>query len=166
MSWPANRRLAIALVASLALNLFLGGMMTASWLFREEPPPGFPRPGLFDRQAALSAIGEEHRPAIEAIWAKNGPELRRRVRALREARDAIRRQLTADSFDPAALAEAHALLEERGRAAHAAMQANIAEVAAALPDEERQRYFEATRRRPFKGPKGGFFGPPPEPPPE
>ena len=38
MTTPLARRLAIALVASLAVNLFLGGMATSRWLFHA--PPG------------------------------------------------------------------------------------------------------------------------------
>lgn len=161
MTMRLSRRLAVVLAASLALNLFLGGMLTAHWLFRG-PPPHERGGRFFDRQAALEAIDAEHRAGVQAILARNEPELRARMRAVREARREVRRQLMGDPIDHEALAQAHAELAARGQEAHARMQANVAEIAAALPAAERRRFFEASfKRRRHERP--GPFGPPPAP---
>ncbi len=163
MTMRLSRRLAVVLAVSLALNLFLGGMITAHWLLRG-PPPHERGGRFFDRHAALQAIGEEHRALVESIWARNEPELRERMHAVRAARREVRRQLMSDPLDREALALAHESLAARAQEAHARMRANIAEIATALPAEARRRYFEASFRRRRHG-GDGPFGPPPEGPP-
>jgi uncharacterized membrane protein len=157
MTTPLRRRLGLALLVSLGLNLFLGGMVASNWLRQAPPPPG-PR-GHFDRMAARHAVSPAYRDLVERIWRRNAGELRLRMGAVHEARQTVRRGLVAEPFDRQALARAHAALSARLMDARAAMEANIAEIAAALPPEERQRYFAASLRpgpggRPRDRPRG------------
>jgi len=137
-----SRRLSIALLASLALNLFLGGMLTSQWIFAERH--GRPHPvGRFDREGARAAIDEQHRPAVDAIWQRHKSALRGRVRELRDVRRRLRQQLVAEELDRAALAQTYEELHTRGLAARDLLGKPLAEIAAALPAEQRKRYFQA-----------------------
>jgi len=137
-----TRRLSIALLASLALNLFLGGMLTSQWIFadRKDRPHHV---GRFDRQGARAAIDEQYRPAVDAVWQRHKAALRGRVRAVREVRRRLRQQLVAEELDQAALAQTYEELHARGLAARNLLGKPLAEIAAALPAEERKRYFQA-----------------------
>lgn len=150
-----TRRLSIALLASLALNLFLGGMLSSQWIFadRHDRPRHV---GRFDREGARAAIGEQHRAAVDAIWQRHKTALRGRVREVREVRRRLRQQLVAEQLDQAALAQTYEELHARGLAARNLLGKPLAEIAAALPAEQRKRYFQAGfaksgKRRPDRG---------------
>ena len=150
MTTPLARRLAIALVASLALNLFLGGMATSRWLFHPPPPAHFAGPGdfgHFNRRAALRALSGESRDRVEALWRQHVDDIRPRIRAVREARREVARQLLAEPIDDTALERAYARLREHADAAQAAVHAMLGEVARALSPDERKRFFEAALKR-------------------
>ena len=162
-----SRRLALVLAVSLGLNLFLGGMLASQWLFHGAPFAAHPRgahpPGPFDREAARNALDEDYRAVVDEIWERNRPSLRQSVRGLREGREAVRRELLADPFDPAALAQAHEALAQRMQTMRGVMEAHVIEIAQALPADQRRRYFEASmRRRP--GLAAPFGDPPHHPP--
>ena len=137
-----SRRLSIALLASLALNLFLGGMLTSQWIFAERH--GRPHHvGRFDREGARAAIDEQYRAAVDAIWRRHKKALRGRFREMREVRRRLRQELLAEEFDQAALARTYEELHARGLAARNLLGKPLAEIAAALPAEQRKRYFQA-----------------------
>ncbi len=167
MTTRPSRRLALVLAASLGLNLFLGGMMASQWLFHGPPFSAHPRgahsPGPFDRKAARAALDEEYRAVVDEIWERNRPSLRQGVRGLRQGREAVKRQLLADAFDPEALKRAHEDLAERMQSMRGVIEAHVLEIAEVLPADQRRLYFEASLRG--RSGRLGAFGDPPDHPP-
>lgn len=151
-----NRTLSALLFLSVALNLFLGGVLASHWLFRPPPwddgGPGDRLPPLH-RLADGAGLDPPYRDQVTALWLDQRPRLHRQMRAVREARRQVHRLLTAETLDRAALATAQETLSQRLTAARAAMQDHLLEVAALLPPEQRRAYFEAGLRR-HHGPRG------------
>ena len=167
MAMRLTRRLALLLAVSVGINLFLGGMLAAQWLFHEPPrfaapPPGGFRAGPFDRQAGRAAIDERYRDAVDEIWLRNGRTFIEKGRAVKRARHAVRDQLLAERFDPEAVQRAREALDQALIEASGFMVAHVIALAEALPPEQRQRYLEASMKR-----RKGLLrpdGPPPHPP--
>lgn len=149
----SRRSLLIALIVSLAVNLFvLGGLIGAAlmgWPLHRPPPqqPGPPR---------LAALGAELTPDQRQAWqatirqaAQNaGPKLRQ----ARLLRDQAWRSMNADPVDTQAVLAA--LSQSRGLEfqARSEMDRAVVGFTATLPADERQKLGEALRRR---GPQGG-----------
>ena len=140
----------IVLIASLAVNLFLGGMMFSSRLGH--------RPGHHDGRpfALMHRMAELEGPAGDAVRARYGSEIRRSIQEMHEARRAVRRALAADSFDAVALQSALDRMRRQTERAQVNLHAALAEVAALLPAAERRQLltrFEH-RRPPPMAPNG------------
>lgn len=134
-----QRILAIALAASVALNLFAVGVFVSRHLLESSH---FKSDWAAKREA-VQVLAEPERQRVEAIWERDRGALKEEFRALREVRRQFRDLLTAESFDPAA---AQAALEEislRKDAARAAIETKILEIATGLPDSQRRAYFTA-----------------------
>ncbi len=148
--------LAVALVASLAVNIFVGGLYAAHWLMR--PPhmvmmqranaPDRGMPGFLDR------IGEALPLADRSTWrgivTKHQPEIAATGSAVREARRHVRDLLSADVVDPKALDAAFGELRERQAKFQQTLQATITEAALALPAPARRQMIDASRRGPVR----------------
>jgi len=153
MSRLLAKHWAIALVISLGLNLFLGGMMAARWM--REPPGGAPmgRPHLhFD--GLREALGPEARDVIDQVQAKHSDGVRQKFRAAMAARRAATEALTAEPFEADKARQAHDELLEKEMAARHAMHEALVELAAGLPAEQRAKLGKAMRKRG----KGGRHG--------
>lgn len=144
MSTRWSRRLAAVLLVSLGLNLFLGGVLVSRWVV--EPPPTHDERAFrpFDRRAGLEVLTPAERETVAAIWRDNRREIRRAARGVGDARRALRAALIAEPFDPAAVDAAQRDLAARVERVRAVMTGHLIEIAAALPPEQRRRYFEAT----------------------
>ncbi len=158
-----SRRWAIALVASLAFNLFLGGMMAASWGLRG---------GLRDAATAnpfavfwaRDSLGKPAGAMLRRVWGTHAAEFRPRLREMRAARRHVSERLAADDFDRAALTEALADLRAKTLASQGAMHAALIDLAGELTVEERRDLAEAGRRRHHRQPPPPLPGHPPEVP--
>jgi uncharacterized membrane protein len=138
----------IALIGSLTLNLFLGGLMIGRWVSgppfhrmhaaagAERGPAG--EPGRILRRMAGS-LPQEHRPAFEAVIAKHQPRVVELATQARDAREQARDVLRKEPFDRAALDRAFEAIRTRNAALQTEIQATIGEAAASLPPEARQR---------------------------
>lgn len=135
------------LIASLALNLFLGGLMAGRWFsagpHRQAPfaqaerrPAGEPS-RFFDRMAA--ALPPEHRGTFEAAVGKHRERVVQAAGEAREAREQVRDVLRKEPFDRAALDRAFDTVRTRNTALQMEIQAAIADGAAGLPAEARER---------------------------
>jgi len=141
MSRPsAPRWMAIALVASVALNLVVVGAMAAGlWRHRALAEAGSAHvsPNLLGYAGTLPA---ERR---KDVWART-EEQRRIVRPLRrdlrEAREDLLKVLTADQFDAARYEAAQARLLAADQKAREAVYKLFAEVAQGLTNDERRQY--------------------------
>ena len=158
-----SRRWAIALVASLALNLFLGGTFVASWGIQS---------GLGDGAAAnpfavfwaRDSLGKPAGAMLRRVWGTHAAEFRPRVREMRAARRHVSERLAADDFDRAALTEALADLRAKTLASQSAMHAALVDLAGELTVEERRNLAEVGRRRHHRQPPPPLPGDPPEGP--
>ncbi len=104
------RLVSLLLFASLAVNLFLGGLMAGRWL--DHPPHG-PRPHLERGEAKGSApgwmrraLGPEAGPLLEESWKARAAEIEPIRDALDRSRAAVGDAMAAEPFDPAAYAAA------------------------------------------------------------
>lgn len=140
------KQLSLILLISVALNLLLGGVLASRLIFPDRSPrhvrddaPAI----LFNRRAAHAALSEESRQIIQDIWRKRRADLRANVRESRALRRELRAILLADEFDAAELERVEARLHELGVESRQSLRGALAEIAAALPADERQRYFKA-----------------------
>jgi len=154
---PAPRRrrgLWIALIASLAVNVFVVGWVASSWVYGPRFTPGSrfapsAAPGLaFQHRRAVRALSGAERETAERLWREGVPELRDRARAMRQAHIDMRSAFAADQADPKALGNAVAALKEKANAAFDHANATLLKIAAALPAEARKAYFAAGFPRP------------------
>lgn len=152
MSRLLAKHWAIALVVSLALNLFLGGMLAARCVWHPKGPPhGMRRMPL---QALRNRLGPEAHAAIDQVDAKHSEAIRERMHEAREARRRAMDALTVDPFDETKAREAHADFRSKEAAAREAMHEALVELAAALPAEQRAQLGTAmSKRRGRRGPR-------------
>jgi uncharacterized membrane protein len=143
MSLGSSGRLAAVLVLSLAINLFLGGMMFSGWLIHRHDPAAGPLRIPF----SLAAVDETGNAEASAIRARHAAGIRQNFRELRTARREIHRLLVAEEFDAAAFDAALADLRGRSEIAQTAVHAALGEIAAILTLEQRRRLAEATMRK-------------------
>ncbi|HEX2116861.1 MAG TPA: periplasmic heavy metal sensor [Alphaproteobacteria bacterium] len=135
----------IALIGSLGLNLFLGGLMVGRWVsgpphrhvaMAERVPGG--EPGRFLNRMA-SSLPPEHRPVFEGVISKHQDRVAELANQARAAREQVRDVLGKEPFDRAALDRAFETVRARNMALQSEVQMAIAEAAAGLPPEARQR---------------------------
>jgi Spy/CpxP family protein refolding chaperone len=141
-----GRWLALALAVSLALNLFFGGVLAGRWL-RPPHSPWSASDGGPPGAAFTGSVGERYRPGMDAIWQRHRGDWRERAAAVSEARQALRRQLMTDPADKAAIERTGANVIAQIAESQKAMHRNLAEVAATLPPEERERFLNAAFER-------------------
>jgi len=141
------KRLGIFLIISLAVNLFLVGMIVTAVAFHKRGGgwSGYNRP--FPHFIARRSLEGDARRKVDEIWRGARPDLRRQIRAAREARRSIRRLLHADTLDKPALERAFSELRTRSEAVHTTIQTTIARVAETLNAKERKSYFRRHRWR-------------------
>ena len=142
--------LGLALVASLGINLFLGGLMLG-----RDFGGGLPvRPGLAGggMRAALEQLLKELPPEDRAImrdaFEGHRADIVDRVQALRQARQQVARLLKAASFDTAAATAAMQTVRERTSALQQAMQAVVLQTAPLLSQAGRQTLAAPRWQRP------------------
>jgi uncharacterized membrane protein len=153
MSRLLAKHWAIALVVSLALNLFLGGIFAARWLGGPRGGPRSGKPHLrFD--ALREALGPEAKAAIDQVDGKHSAAIRETMGEMMAARRAATEALTADPFDADKAREAHRSLIAKETAARGAMHEALVELAAALPAEQRAKLGKAMSRRGKRGRHG------------
>lgn len=140
MNGKIPRRLAVALALSLAINLFLAGMISAGWLAESESvaregPPRFFRNGL----AGLDA---DIRPAVEEVRRRHARKIVPLTREMRAARREMRQALAAPELDRIKLEAAFENLRRRSVGAQTAIHALMLEIAETLGPAQRKQFFE------------------------
>lgn len=174
MSWWVNPRIVLpVLVASLALNLFLGGLTAGRWIYGRGHGSllaSAPQGAVVQGTPAQGAAGERGMSAAFSDPARGGPLLRlahrlphphdqtlreavkareaeftERANALRLARRGVGEAFTADPFDSAAAERAFETLRQRQVALQALGQIVLVETARQLPKEARTRLIERGR---------------------
>lgn len=148
----AGKWLALGLTASLAVNLFLGGLFVGRWLgpspwHAERSQRGDERPvqAMLNRMA--SSLEAEERTRFEAAVDRHRPRLAAMGNELREARRRSVERMSADSFDRAAVETAMGDLRERNLEFQRTLHTALIEAAATLPPEARRKIAAAGRPR-------------------
>jgi uncharacterized membrane protein len=147
---PRRRRgLWIALVASLAVNVFLVGWVASSWVHGPRFGPGArwgappPSTMAFQHRRAARALSGDQRDAANRIWRENFAELRNRAHALRDAHVELRNAYAADQADAKSLADAVAKFKASADGLFDHINATLQKIATALPADARKAYFSA-----------------------
>lgn len=144
MTAPRGKACAFALVASLALNLFLGGVFASRWMRR--PPQTAFDPGAFSVMRLRRALGPDVAPAIDRALGGRRAELVARMQAASEARDRATMALEAEPFDRQRAAENLADFRAKTSAVQETMHAAVVDLAAELTPEQRRRLAETVDR--------------------
>jgi uncharacterized membrane protein len=160
-------RARLLLWGSLALNLFLAGLIVGALLLgergRRDRGPKPPRSLL----AAAEQFEPAEREAFEALLLRKAQESRPQARALRRARGEVRAAISAEPYDPAAAVAAMDRARAQEIALRRELDSAVLEFATRLDAEERAALAEAMRRRGGswrRGLKGEGRGPGPEAP--
>lgn len=147
--------MAMALFASLALNVFAGAA-----LLRPVFGPPHHRGHHGPDKAQMEALSDETRTAMRALWDQNRDGMRVQFRAIREARRDVAAALTAKTFDEQAVRDAQAKLDGASARSRALINQSVIESARLMSDEERKAFFERGLHR-YRFGKGGHHRPPP-----
>lgn len=147
------RMVSLALFGSLAVNLFLGGIMIGRWLEPHHPggPPHGPR---FEREARAPggppfwlrrAIGPDGAETLDTVWGRHAPAIEPLRKALWEARETVIATLEAEPFDSRAYAEALAVMQGRTGRLFDAIHVAMVDVVQNLTPEQRRQMVEQSR---------------------
>ena len=146
---PTRRRRwrSILLIVSLALNLFLVGLLAggrlADWRHPDPVAGGVFGPGAVSR--LMRELPESVRVDARQLFIERRPEIRRRMRALGDARRDAYHALTAEPFDQQAFADAMAVVRERTLNLQESVQAVLIDLSDDLDAETRERLANAAR---------------------
>lgn len=135
IAWLRSLRgLATLLAASLAANLFLGGVLAGRFSGQAAQESQTRR----SMQAILALLPEDKRPLVAKEFRAAAPELRREFTALQAARAALAEELVKPAPDTAALERGFAEVRRRTTAVQAAYQQALLRTVPALTQEERR----------------------------
>ena len=164
-----GRAIAIALFASLALNLFLGGVMVGRWLAPQPPTAAFEAGGfgglIANMRAAAATLPAEQQAALREAMGHHRSEIREELIALRDARQAALATLVAEPFDRVSTEAAFAELQQQSQAVQTAIHEAMLDAAERLPGDARRQLVESGRHRPGGGGMMGRGGSPSHRPP-
>jgi uncharacterized membrane protein len=144
--------LGAAFVVSLALNLFLGGVIVGHRVNQGGAS------GLLDGQATpanlklrmervLSVLPENDAKLVRGLFDAQHADIMERFRALQESRKAIGAALKAQPFDPAAFTTAYETMQARSQELQAAIQGVIKAAIPQLSAEGRAAILERRWRQ-------------------
>lgn len=142
------RLISLLLFASLAVNLFLGGLMAGRWF--DHPPHG-PRPPHMERAEGSApgwmqrALGPEAAPILEEVWQARAADLEPIREALDRSRDAVGDAMAAEPFDPQAYAAALQEMQDLRSRLYPIINDVMTEVVSRLTPEQRQHVVERSR---------------------
>lgn len=151
-----TRRLTIALVVSIGINLFLVGFITARFIFdtgNSESIRDFER-GPIGLYGATQALGNP-RP-MKQLLSKHLHNFRPNRNALREARRKVANALAAEPFKPDVLKAALNEVRQTTQASQAVMHKALIELAESLTPQERKKL--SMSRHLWRGGKGPQAG--------
>lgn len=142
--WRWTRHL---LIGSLALNLFLAGVVGVwvLWPVFRGPPPPPEVGGMMERMAAR--VPEADRPILRQAFGKHREDMSRLFREARQSQQAVRAALRAEPFDIGAYDAASERARQTRAAIEATMQSATREAVMAMSPEGRARFAQRGRGR-------------------
>lgn len=148
----SGKWLAAALTASLAVNVFLGGLFVGRWMsptpvMADRGPHRAERPvqAMLDRMSGALDVGD--RATFETVMDKHRQRLTAAGVEFREARRRTVELMSAEPFDRPKIEKAMADLRERNQEFQRTLHTALIDAAAALPPEARQKIAAAGRPR-------------------
>ena len=138
MTTASSRLLfSVVLIASLALNLFLGGRFFAHRIMG--PPHGLEAmlPHLIEDIG--SGLAPPDREVLQKVFQAHEADIKTRANDLREARDHIRDAMQTDPFDRDALNAAMTHARDKDMALHKALEDMLFEAASEVSPEARHK---------------------------
>lgn len=142
------------LIASLAVNLFLVGLMAGH---RFSPPPipdSVPGTVFGDLRRMADVLPADTRREIRDLFESHRPEIFSGLRGIRSARDDIREILRTEPYDPEALNAAFAVLRQRTDQVQSIVHGALVDVAGRLGPDERLSIVRTPDRHGGRG-RGG-----------
>lgn len=149
---PRLRLVSLALFGSLAVNLFLGGLMVGRLLDHGPPfgpphahgggPPPEPGGPPFWMRRAIGPDGAE---TLEKVWRAHAAEIDPLRADLRKAREAVSDALAAEPFDPNVYADSLDTVQDRAGRMLRAINAAMVDLAKNLTPEQRRQMVEQSR---------------------
>ena len=126
-----------ALLLSLAVNLFLGGMFLSRLPSHHQGGSEPKVERIIERMAAT--LPEADGRTLREVYRVHQADFEQLVAELQRSRDEVRRVLTTDPFDQAALQTAFAQQRQRRQAIHEAIHGMLVEGAPRLSPEGRRK---------------------------
>jgi uncharacterized membrane protein len=152
---PRPRRgLWIALIASLAVNVFVLGWVASSYVYGPRFVPTMRvgtagAPGMaFQHRRAVRALSGSDRETANRLWRESYPALREKLQSLRQAHLDLRAVFAADQADAKSLGDAVAALKEKANVVFDQANATLVKIGTTLSPEARKAYFNAGFPRP------------------
>ncbi|MBI4081080.1 MAG: periplasmic heavy metal sensor [Candidatus Lambdaproteobacteria bacterium] len=143
---------ALALLASLVLNLFLAGLLAGRILSSADRMDAMFR--HYTMRWATRVLGDEGRPLMDQVWSRHNSRLEPRLQELRASRKGVADVLATEPFDAQALARAFDRLSAATQAAQQALHPALVELAGLLTPAQRKRLAAADYRK-SSSPKSG-----------
>jgi uncharacterized membrane protein len=134
----------IGLFASLALNLFLVGVIVAGLFWHGGPHH---RRGPFNMRHAYSVLTPASQTKAKAIWQAERAAFIAKIREVRAARREVRALLREDKPDIAGVETAIAKVGRVRRELHDMVRGIVKKIADALPAAERVTFYKAVLKR-------------------
>jgi uncharacterized membrane protein len=135
--------LAALLAVSLALNLFLGGVLAGRFTGQATQES----PTRRSIQAMLAPLPDDKRALVRKELAVEMPRVREQFAALQKARASLAEEIVRPAPDQAALESRFAEVRERTAGIGAALQQAIARALPSLTQEERRAMVQALAQR-------------------
>jgi Spy/CpxP family protein refolding chaperone len=164
-----NRGLIIALLLSLAANVFFGGFVVGRFVAGPPPPEAVRQGGQaigFMNRRSLEMLSAEDQETVRAVFRSQRRVVRAKNRILQERRGDLANAIAADPWDRARVEAAAAALQEAQRDREALFAALLIEALEELSPEDRAALANARvdpsrpqdrprRPRPGGGPRTG-----------
>jgi uncharacterized membrane protein len=154
----------ILLILSLALNLFLVGLMAGGMMWGRYGPGGMgpagmgSLTGLSPKEIRRLASDEGTREKLHAVMKGTRSEFRPAMRQSFEAHRAIHEALKTNPYDPKALTDAFELSRQADDKMRRLSQDTVEKFVNSLTDEERQSVFKAMEETQWGQPREGRRG--------
>ena len=139
-----KRWIYIGLFTSLALNLFLAGLIAANLFWHRGHQH---HRGPFNMRHAYSVLTPASQTKARAIWRANHEVFRSKIREVRSARREVRRLLKDDKADIGKVEAAIAKVGKIRLEFHTMVRGIIQKIVNSLPAAERIKFYRAVLKR-------------------
>jgi uncharacterized membrane protein len=155
MVMSRSKILSFALIASLCINVLMGGFIATQWLDQGKKHVRSGGPS-FNHRAAMSVLDQKPQEDVRKLWKARRETLRPYFKEYGEARRQLAMLLSAKVLDENAINLAYDDMLQKRLKIENLLKVSLLEFAAALPPEQRAKFFEegfSKRKKPTKDKK-------------